>query len=391
MPNQRDLNSPSHVSRPVRSRSTRKTSHVPKRIRTPLIMIAVFLCGFGINRTLAHLVKGPVVVAQAAPTSQTASLPSQSPQSTSPKVKKTSASTAGNSAPASAADDKTSAPAAAPATEDKVVTPPASAAKTSVIPCYTDDAFVIDYLSVSKPVDTHPLLSSLSKTDPSAVAVGGSGFGNISYWKSSVNSDTVGWLSIPGTNINYPVVQGPYTDYYTTKGYDKNYSHAGVIWASSECNVSGGSGSLSPNTVLFGHNWTNYGASPRIGNPGDTHFAQLTAFQHLEFAKNHQYIWFSTASQEMKWQIFAAFYTDINFNYISASGGSGIINGAIARSEHNYDVAVSSSDNILTLSTCTRRFGASNRQRFVVMAKLVSGSAPVANLTANPNPIRPNL
>ena len=39
---------------------------------------------------------------------------------------------------------------------------------------------------------------------------------------------------------------------------------------------------------------------------------------------------------------------------------------------HHYDVNVSSSDRIITLSTCTRALGASENQRFVVMAKLVS-------------------
>lgn len=372
MENQRDRRPPNNIHRPAHRRPTRRSAHAKaSKMRVPVLVAFVVLCGFGINRALAHFVQQPVMVVQAAQQSSSQAAPESEPDKK--PFSKEDIILADNTA---------------------VVAKPVSTTAlptVSMMPCYTDDAFVIDYLNVPKPVETHPLLNTLSQTNPAAVAVGGSGFGNISHWKTNVNGDTMGWLSIPGTNINYPVVQGPYTDYYTTKGYDKNYSHAGVIWASSSSNVSGGAESLSGNTVLFGHNWTNYSASPRIGNPGDTHFAQLTAFQHLDFARNHQYIWFSTAQQEMKWQIFAAFYTDINFDYINAGGGSGIINGAIARSEHNYDVAVSSSDKILTLSTCTRRFGASNRQRFVVMAKLVSGSSPVANVTANPSPVRPNL
>ncbi|WP_312644330.1 class B sortase [Hydrogenoanaerobacterium sp.] len=333
----------------------RKTRIPPKAIfRMSLLFAIVLCCGFGVTQLLAKLTQQPVV-AQAAPSESELA-------------------------------------------EFGVVSQTASLTNTTadVMPCYSEDAFVVNYLGVAEGVSVHPLLEELHKkvpTIPAAaepVSMGGSGFDNISYWKT-VNSDTIGWLKIPGTNINYPVVQGPYTNYYTEKGMDKNYSRQGVIWADSNCSVSGGSGSLSPNTVVYGHNWTNYSSMPRIGSASDTHFAQLTAFQHLSFAKSHPYLWFSTGSEEMAWQIFAAFYTDIDFNYISAAGGQWIIDGAKARSEHIYDVPVSSSDKIITLSTCTRRFGSSSRQRFVVMAKLVSNVNSSVNITSNPNPIRPNV
>ena len=57
--------------------------------------------------------------------------------------------------------------------------------------------------------------------------VGSSGKANIASWKAK-NSDVVGWLRIPNTNINYPVVVGPDNLYYSAKGYDKNYSYYGV-------------------------------------------------------------------------------------------------------------------------------------------------------------------
>lgn len=287
--------------------------------------------------------------------------------------------------------------------EGESATLPVSIPDLDVMPCYSEEAYVVSYLDVAPGVSVHPLLQELysaqaaasittAEGEPIVVAPvttnsGGSGVDNIASWKAQ-NSDVIGWLKVPGTNINYPVVQGPTTDYYTAKGYDKNYSKQGVIWVDSNCSVSG---SLSPNTVIYGHNWTNYSANPRIGSPSDTHFAQLTAFQHLSFAQSHPYLYFSTEGNEMVWQIFAAFYTDIDFNYISSAGGQWIIDGAKARSEHIYDVPVSGSDKIITLSTCTRRFGSSNRQRFVVMAKLVDSADTSVSITANPNPVRPNL
>jgi sortase B len=126
-------------------------------------------------------------------------------------------------------------------------------------------------------------------------------------------------------------------------------------------------------------------------------FGQLTSYHHLNFAKSHPYIYYSTADQEMSWVVFAAFYTDVNFNYIIPSpddaGLTTIINNAKARSRHIFNVSVSSADKILTLSTCTRAYGQSDRQRFVVMARLMHAGetfVPI-DVVPNPRPVLPTL
>ncbi len=228
-----------------------------------------------------------------------------------------------------------------------------------------------------------------------AVTVTTTGSENLSYWRS-VNSDVIGWLKVPTTNINYPVVKGPNTNYYIDKDIYGNYSVNGVIWADSDIRTGSGS-QLSNNTVIYGHNWTNYSANPSVGRSGDVMFAQLTSLQHLWVAQQIPYIYFSTPEEDMAWQVFAAFYTDTNLDYIVTDPGSStmqyIIDEAIARSEHVYDVSVSASDKILTLSTCTRRFGARSDQRFVVMAKLMDSTSnlPSVSITANSSPKRPQF
>ena len=152
---------------------------------------------------------------------------------------------------------------------------------------------------------------------------------------------------------------------------------------------------MSKNTVLYGHNWTNISANPRIGNEDDVMFAQLTSYHHLDFAKEHHYVYFNSLHKDMVWVVFAAFYTHINFNYIEPNPTDAefknIINGAKERSEHIFDVDVNTSDKILTLSTCTRAFGKSDKQRFVVMARLLRDGESLSNISIskNPNPRRP--
>ncbi|MFV0496673.1 MAG: class B sortase [Candidatus Fimivivens sp.] len=229
--------------------------------------------------------------------------------------------------------------------------------------------------------------------------MGASGKANLPSYKQ-INTDVKAWLKIPGTNINYPILQsasGYDAHYYLDKNIYRQTSRNGVIYAGSTCKFGTGSAGLSKNTVLFGHNWTNYSAAPRIGSASDVMFGQLTGYHYLNVAKANPYLWFSTESQEMTWVIFAAFYTDISFNYIEPNPTdtdfSAIISGAKARSRHNFDVEVTTSDKILTMSTCTRAYGSSDRQRFVVMARLLRNGETLKEIgvTTNPNPILPNL
>ena len=221
-----------------------------------------------------------------------------------------------------------------------------------------------------------------------ASTVGGTGWSNIASWKAR-NSDVVGWLRIPNTNINYPVVVGPNNNYYTSLGYDKNYSYYGVIWADSDTKF-GTSSQISQNTVLYGHNWTNYTATPFIGRAADIMFGQLPSFHYINFCRSTPYIHYSTEAQSMTWKVFAVFYTEESFNYIASDPGTSglqyIINEAKARSLHDFNVDVNASDKILTLSTCTRAYGQTNQQRFVVMARLMRPGETISEVSITPNP-----
>lgn len=256
--------------------------------------------------------------------------------------------------------------------------------------------------SSSKPTSSSSTSGASSSASSAVPAVfnpnslGSSGASGIAAAKAK-NSDVRGWLKVPGTNISHPVLyHATDVNYYMARDLAKQQSKNGVIWADPDSTF-GTASELPKNTVIYGHNWTNVSANPRIGDSSDVMFGQLTAFHHLNFAKVTPYIYYSTEAEEMVWKVFAAFYTDIGFNYIDANPSdatfANVISGAKARSRHNYDVDVKTSDKILTLSTCTRAYGSSDRQRFVVMARLMrSGEDTVAvNITANPNPVLPKL
>ena len=197
--------------------------------------------------------------------------------------------------------------------------------------------------------------------------------GDIAGWKA-VNPDVFGWITIANTNISYPLVYNANTNFYTSRGYYKEASRNGVIWAVVDTIFDATGEFSSRYCVLYGHNWTNGWRPVRIGNPGDVMFAQLAAYDNAEFAKANPYIRVATLGGDHLYQVFTVFYTDLSFGYNYADGAvvNQIISTAKAKSIHDFGVTVGPNDKIITLSTCTRVLGAGDNQRFVVMAKKIS-------------------
>lgn len=184
-------------------------------------------------------------------------------------------------------------------------------------------------------------------------------------YEIGANRDTVGWLDVPGTDINNSVLQSHDNDFYLRRNERKQYEVYGCYFADYECSV-GNRDVLSPNTIIYGH------SSPG-DDPDGRRFSQLFRFTDPDFAAKTPVIHFSTLDDFMVWQVFAVFYTDIGFNYISSDPSDGITAmaaQAMEKSLYNYGVEIGPDDHILALSTCTEKYGDSNH-RFVVMARLL--------------------
>ena len=206
------------------------------------------------------------------------------------------------------------------------------------------------------------------------------------------NDDVVGWLQIPDTEIDNAVVQTTNNEFYLRKDELKQYSWTGCYWIDFECTVGPTAEDLGRSTVIYGHN-VNYD-----DGKDKERFSQLFHFADEQWAKEHPYIYFSTPEEDMAWEVFAVAYTTDDFNYIQVLKDRmvsseqiteaqmiNIVNEARERSEYDYnDVEVNGDDKIITLSTCSYKYGRRNDVRFIVMAKLVTEEdTPVetANIT----------
>lgn len=192
-------------------------------------------------------------------------------------------------------------------------------------------------------------------------------------YKSEINKDIIGWINIPNTNVNYPVTHTSNNTYYMNYNIYKQWDSNGALVADYECNFNSG---LPTNTIIYGHNWTNCVEPLADNNTRDVMFAQVHAFANADFAAKTPYIYFSTTQKDYKYQVFAAFYTHQNWTdyiyaYPDASKFSNVIKTAKKESLHDYNVNVTTSDKIISLSTCTRMKGSTDQYRFVVMGKLV--------------------
>ena len=175
------------------------------------------------------------------------------------------------------------------------------------------------------------------------------------------NSDTVGWINVNNTNINYPYVQGKDNNYYLDHSFNKKYNEAGWVFLDyrNDKNLS------NKNNILYAHS--------RLDK---TMFGSLskTLKSNWYNNKDNHIIRLSAETENTMWQIFSVYkipeetyYITTNFN--SDNDYQKFLNTIKERSIHNFSTNLTTDDKILTLSTCY-----SDTERTVVHAKLIKRS-----------------
>ncbi len=178
------------------------------------------------------------------------------------------------------------------------------------------------------------------------------------------NHDFVGWLSIPDTNINYPIMQTiDNPNYYLRRNFEKQHSNYGVPYVQENCDLE-----FSDNCVLYGHHM----------NDG-TMFADLCKYESEDFYKEHKTIDFDTLSGFGKYEIVAVFktvaYSQDGFKYyhFTQAESEDDFNSYIEKCKELslYDTGVSAEygDKLLTLSTC--EYSCTNGRMVVVAKRIV--------------------
>lgn len=182
------------------------------------------------------------------------------------------------------------------------------------------------------------------------------------------NQDFVGWLTIDNTSIDYPVMQCRRDmNYYLHRGYDKEYSGQGSLFANILSNIS----APSDNILIYGHHMIT-----------DTMFHSLTEYENEEYYKKHKYITFDSIYRTGTYEVIAAFRTKIQsdedgrfvyYNFFDARNKdeyNNYIDNIKKLTPYQMDSTAEYGDKLITLSTCAYH---TKNGRFVVVAKQING------------------
>lgn len=170
------------------------------------------------------------------------------------------------------------------------------------------------------------------------------------------NPDTIGFIKVMGTNINYPFVQTIDNDYYLNRSYDKTYNNAGWIFLDYRNNEFN-----DKNTIIYGH-----------GRINGTMFGSLkdTLKSSWQSNKDNYIIKISTEKENSIWQIFSIYKIATTSDYLQTTFTDNefesFINLIKGRSSYNFETNVTNEDKVLTLSTCYN-----DNDKMVVHAKLI--------------------
>lgn len=173
------------------------------------------------------------------------------------------------------------------------------------------------------------------------------------------NNETVGWIKVNNTNVNYSIVQHDDNEYYLKHDFYKKSNINGWVYADYRADFE----YFGSNTIIYAHNMTDRSM-----------FGSLVWCLKESWYKNedNQYIKLSTPKSNTVWKIFAIYTIKPEVYYLKTYFESdeehvNFIETIRNRSIYNFNEDVSSNDKILTLSTCTD----DGTKRIVIHAKMI--------------------
>lgn len=159
--------------------------------------------------------------------------------------------------------------------------------------------------------------------------------------------DLYGWITIPGTVINYPIMQSDDNDYYLNHSYTGAVLGAGSIYADFRC-VEGVRNNK--NLVIYGHHMSN-----------NSMFYSLDLYFQENFFKNNNTVYIYTLDGMYTFKIFSVYETNMYYPYIRTffedkAAFDEFAKTMQANSIHdNSSFTLNGDSHILTLSTCNNR------------------------------------
>jgi len=169
---------------------------------------------------------------------------------------------------------------------------------------------------------------------------------------AEINPDVVGWITVEGTGIDYPIVQTDNNKTYLKRLFDGKTNRAGCIFL--DC---GNAGDFSDaNNVIYGHHL-------RSG----TMFSPLLKYKDQTYYDEHPTGWLLTPEKVYLVRFFTGFVSDVWGRAWDLDPAEGWAEELAAKSRFSGGPAPEPGDRVLTLSTCAYDF---TNARFVLLGVL---------------------
>lgn len=216
--------------------------------------------------------------------------------------------------------------------------------------------------------------------------------GRLKYYAAMLEQypNMVGWITVPNTIIDYPVVQGQDNDYYLTHDYKNDENRNGAVYVDFRARI--GLNDTSRCVVIHGHHM-------RSG----IMFQNIIRYDDPEFYAANPVIKFDSIYNPGEWLIFAEMKIDayggedgmptfnfMQFNFDSDEDFMSFVSDIRAHSVYDTSslVDVTASDQLLILSTCSYEFD--DCRTVLAARRLRFGETPdLTGVTFAENPIMP--
>ena len=156
------------------------------------------------------------------------------------------------------------------------------------------------------------------------------------------NKDIVGYLSIPNTNINEPILQSTDNEFYLNHSIDKKKNIIGSTFLDYRVKINNGKKNL-----IYSHNSSTF----------DVPFKELEKYYNEEFYQSNKYIYLEDEETKVKYQIFSVYVETSNWDYMKLNFTEKDwlehLNKLKSLSWYETGVNVDKDDEILILQTCS--------------------------------------
>lgn len=171
------------------------------------------------------------------------------------------------------------------------------------------------------------------------------------------NDETVAWIKVNNTNVEYPVVKTTNNNFYLNHSFDKSKNSAGWIFADYKNKFD----NTDKNIIIYGHNMKD-----------NSMFGSLKNILNSDWYDNEENtnITLYTENEKSIYKVFSVYKIENEDYYIKTKFSNDnefekFIKTLKKRSIKDFNTDVSKDDSILTLSTCANN----NKYRIVLHAK----------------------